>query len=45
METLLVHNVDILSNIDLQLLYQQHLETSPLATLVVSERDTFHIFR
>jgi len=40
----LVHNVDILSNIDLQLLYQQHLETSPLATLVVSERDTFRYF-
>ena len=40
----LVHNVDILSNIDLQLLYQQYLETSPLATLVVSERDTFRYF-
>ena len=40
----LVHNVDILSNIDLQSLYQQHLETSPLATLVVSERDTFRYF-
>ena len=40
----LVHNVDILSNIDLQSLYQQHLETSPLATLVVSEHDTFRYF-
>lgn len=40
----LVHNVDILSNIDLQSLYQQHLETSPLATLVVSKRDTFRYF-
>lgn len=40
----LVHNVDILSNIDLQSLYQQHLETLPLATLVVSERDTFRYF-
>lgn len=40
----LVHNVDILSNIDLQSLYQQHLATSPLATLVVSERDTFRYF-
>ena len=40
----LVHNVDILSNIDLQSLYQQHLETSPLATLVVSERDTYRYF-
>ena len=30
--------------IDLQSLYQQHLETSLLATLVVSERDTFRYF-
>ena len=32
----LVHNVDILSNIDLQKLYSQHLQTNSLATLVVS---------
>ena len=37
----LVHNVDILSNLDLKNLYEQHLSTNPLATLVVSERDTF----
>ncbi len=37
----LVHNVDILSNLDLGDLYHQHLTTNPLATLVVSERDTF----
>lgn len=37
----LVHNVDILSNVDLQALYNQHLRTNALATLVVSKRDTF----
>jgi len=37
----LVHNVDILSNIDLKLLYATHLNSNPLATLVVSERKTF----
>lgn len=37
----LVHNVDILSNVDLSALYHQHLRTNSLATLVVSERDTF----
>jgi len=37
----LVHNVDILSNINLGDLYQTHLKTSLLATLVVSQRDTF----
>ncbi|MDO9154897.1 MAG: nucleotidyltransferase family protein [Paludibacter sp.] len=37
----LVHNVDILSNMDLHALYRQHVRTNPLATLVVSERETF----
>lgn len=37
----LVHNVDILSNINLTELYHQHLRTNPLATVVVSSRDTF----
>ena len=37
----LVHNVDILSNVDLKALYQKQLQTNSLATLVVSERDTF----
>lgn len=37
----LVHNVDILSNADLRELYNQHLRTNSLATLVVSKRDTF----
>ena len=37
----LVHNVDILSNLDLTDLYQSHLKSQSLATLVVSKRDTF----
>lgn len=37
----LVHNVDILSNLDLNVLYNHHLQSNSLATLVVSERDTF----
>lgn len=37
----LVHNVDILSNVDLGELYDQHLQSGSLATLVVSKRDTF----
>ncbi|WP_041620466.1 nucleotidyltransferase family protein [Paludibacter propionicigenes] len=37
----LVHNVDILSDVDLQELFQQHLAADSLATLVVSKRDTF----
>ena len=37
----LVHNVDILSNLDLKALYLQQLQTDSLATLAVSRRDTF----
>lgn len=37
----LVHNVDILSTVNLNELYEQHLRSNPLATLVVSKRDTF----
>lgn len=40
-EPFLIHNVDILSNADLGELYRQHLATDSLATLVVSQRDTF----
>lgn len=40
-EPFLIHNVDILSNADLGELYRRHLATNSLATLVVSERDTF----
>lgn len=39
-EPFLIHNVDILSDIDLRSLYNQHLETNPLATLLVSKRNT-----
>jgi NDP-sugar pyrophosphorylase family protein len=37
----LVHNVDILSNLDLNKLYNEHCKSGSLATLVVSRRDTF----
>jgi len=37
----LVHNVDILSNVDLKALYNEHVTQNSLATLVVSKRDTF----
>ena len=37
----LIHNVDILSNVDLADLYQRHLKSDSLATLIVSPRDTF----
>lgn len=36
-----VHNVDILSNVNLIDLYNQHLRTNSMATLVASERNTF----
>jgi len=36
----LVHNVDILSNIDLDELYNSHLKRNSLATLVCSKRQT-----
>ncbi len=36
----LMHNVDILSDLDLGALYRHHLNHNPLATLVVSQRDT-----
>ena len=39
-EPFLVHNVDIISDIDLNALYESHLKTEPLATLLVSKRDT-----
>jgi NDP-sugar pyrophosphorylase family protein len=37
----LVHNVDILSNLDLKALYDEHIASQSLATLVVSKRNTF----
>ncbi len=39
-EPFLVHNVDIFSNVDLKQLYNQHMENNPLATLLVSKRNT-----
>jgi NDP-sugar pyrophosphorylase family protein len=39
-EPILVHNVDILSNLDLNLLREHHLAQNALATLVVRERKT-----
>ncbi len=36
----LVHNVDILSNIDLKALYNYHIDKNSLATLLVSDRKT-----
>ena len=40
-EPILIHNVDILSNVDLGTFYQQHADDSDVsATLIVSERTT-----
>ena len=39
-EPFLVHNVDILSNVALRKLYDTHVQTKALATLLVSKRDT-----
>ena len=39
-EPFLVHNVDILSNVDLKQFYQQHVNNNALATLLVSQRQT-----
>lgn len=40
----LVHNVDVLSNIDLNQLYQTHLQSGSLATLAVKDRNTSRYF-
>ncbi len=39
-EPFLVHNVDIISNVDIKAVYDRHLETGSLATLLVSQRKT-----
>lgn len=39
-EPFLIHNVDIISDIDLRAIYYHHLEMNPLATLLVSKRNT-----
>lgn len=40
-EPILIHNTDILSHVDLSNLYHCHIKNSALATLVVSNRNTF----
>jgi len=40
----LIHNVDIISDIDLAALYQYHLERNPIATLAVSNRMSSRYF-
>lgn len=40
-EPILIHNVDILSDIEVEKVYKRHIQNKALATLVVSDRDTF----
>ena len=40
----LVHNVDVLSDIDLTILYQSHIKNNPVATLAVRQRKTSRYF-
>jgi len=39
-EPFIVHNVDILSDLDLKNIYQEHVNSGALATLAVKKRDT-----
>ncbi len=39
-EPFLVHNVDILSNVDLKAIYDAHLQSRTIATLLVNKRQT-----
>jgi N-acetyl-alpha-D-muramate 1-phosphate uridylyltransferase len=39
-EPVLIHNVDILTDLDLKTFYSEHCRYHPLATLAVKERDT-----
>lgn len=43
-QSFLVHNVDIISNIDLTALYQYHLHTQAMATLACKERPSSRYF-
>jgi len=43
-EPFLVHNVDIITDIDLKLLYQSHSNTTSIATLSVSKRESSRVF-
>jgi NDP-sugar pyrophosphorylase family protein len=36
----ILHNVDVISTVDLEALHRDHVERTPLATLAVSDRDT-----
>jgi NDP-sugar pyrophosphorylase family protein len=40
----LVHNVDVLSDIDMESLYQSHIQSNSLATLAVKQRETYRYF-
>lgn len=40
----LVHNVDIITNIDLRLLYNSHSNSTALATLAVGKRESSRVF-
>ncbi len=40
----LVHNVDILSNTDIKILYNEHLRSGAIGTLTVSKRETLRYF-
>lgn len=42
---ILIYNVDILSNLDLQVLKDEHLKSGALATLVVRNRETQRYFK
>lgn len=44
-DQILLHNVDILSSIDLQKLYQAHIDSKAMATLAVKQRETSRYFR
>ena len=44
-ETILIYNVDILSNIDISLLAADHIKTGALATLAVRKRETQRYFK
>lgn len=39
-QAFLVHNVDIMSNIDLRKLYDSHIESNEVATMAVKDRET-----
>jgi len=44
-EPILIYNVDILSNLDLKTLEQEHLKSGALATVVVRDRETQRYFK